>query len=451
MQLVNKKIHFVGIKGIGLSTVAQFCFRAGAKVTGSDNQENFPADSVLNRLKIPCHSFSSKNITSQLDLVVYSSAYNQNHPEIKKAVRLKIPLKSYGEILAEIFNQGKHKIVVAGSHGKTTTTALLGHLLDKVGCQPTVFVGGLSNNWQNNFKKGKNEWLVAEGDEYQKKFLFLKPDYLLITNIDFDHPDCFKDKKEYRQAFEALKKQTKKKIFSGQKISPVFKKFLETMDFPLLGEKNKENAYLVYRLAKELKIPDKKIKTAFETFKGVKRRMEFYLNHKLSVPSSIIVDDYAHHPEEIKATLSALKEKYPDYKLLAIFQPHTFSRTKSLMADFGKCFQKADFVYLLPTFASARESGSRNSTLLRNKSLTNGQGGRVFTTREQKPKENMDKLLLKEVKKHHPKAKFLPSFKNFKLMTSDVINLKLIILTLGAGDVYKLAEGLAKKTPGNLS
>ena len=196
------------------------------------------------------------------------------------------------------------------------------------------------------------------------------------------------------------------------------------MDFPLLGGKNKENAYLVYRLAKELKIPDKKIKTAFETFKGVKRRMEFYLNHKLSVPNPIIVDDYAHHPEEIKATLSALKEKYPDYKLLAIFQPHTFSRTKSLMADFGKCFQKADFVYLLPTFASARE---------------------------QKPKENMDKLLLKEVKKHHPKAKFLPSFKNFKLMTSDIINLKLIILTLGAGDVYKLAEGLAKKTPGNLS
>lgn len=420
MQLVNQKIHFVGIKGIGLSTVAQFCFWAGAKVTGSDNQENFPADSVLGRLKIPCRLFSSRNITARLDLVVYSSAYNQNHPEIKKAVRLKIPLKSYGEILAEIFNGGKNKIVVAGSHGKTTTTALLGHFLDIAGYKPTAFVGGISNNWQSNFKKGGNKWLVTEGDEYQKKFLFLKPDYLLITNIDFDHPDSFKNKKEYRRAFEELKKQTKKKIFIGKKISENFRKFLERMNFPLLGEKNKENAYLVYQLAKELKIPDIKIKTAFETFKGVKRRMEFYLSPDPSALNPIIVDDYAHHPEEIKATLSAIKEKYPDYKILAIFQPHTFSRTQSLMADFGKCFQKADFVYLLPTFASARE---------------------------QKPKGKIDELLFEEVKKNHIQVQSTP-FKNSFLINEikkmKKIHPKLIILTIGAGDVYKLAEQLSR-------
>ena len=498
MQLINKKVHFIGIKGFGLSAVAQYFFWAGARITGSDGKEEFPTDAVLKRLKIPVKLFSPENIKPGLDLVIYSSAYNENHPEIKKAVQLKIPLKSYGEVLAGIFNNGKNKIVVAGSHGKTTTTALLGHLLDVAGYKPTVFVGGIVNNWQSNFKKGlpagrqgNNNWLVAEGDEYQKKFLFLKPDYLLITNIDFDHPDCFKNKKEYREAFEELKKQTKKNIFSGQKISPIFRKFLAKIDFPLLGEKNKENAYLVYRLAKELKISDKKIKTAFETFKGVKRRMEIIKELKIiktcavalkNIPQALkdwfptavgisaprektclpagrnsrpleseysgserqwrksqivncklkIIDDYAHHPEEIKATLSALKEKYPDYKILAIFQPHTFSRTKSLMTDFGKCFQKADFVYLLPTFASARE---------------------------QKPKENIDELLLKEVGKYHRNAKSLPF--NFKSLSSEINELlnslasrdlakpdksrvlnSFIIITIGAGDVYKLTEKL---------
>jgi UDP-N-acetylmuramate--alanine ligase len=433
-QATGKNFHFVGIKGIGLSALAQFFFFGGAKITGSDSSEEFPTDTVLKRLKIPLTSFSPKNISSRLDLVIYSSAYNKEQPEIKKALSLKIPVKSYGEVLAEIFNQGENKILVAGSHGKTTTTALVGHLLAMAGFHPTVFVGGISNNWQSNFKKGENKWVVAEGDEYQKKFLFLKPDYLLITNIDFDHPDCFKNKSEYRGAFEKLKKQAKRKILIGKRIPSSFRKFLAKIAFPLLGEKNKENAYLVYRLAKELKIPDRKIKTVFETFKGVKRRMEIV--KKFQIPNSkfqiLIVDDYAHHPEEIKATLSALKDNYADYKLLAIFQPHTFSRTKALLKDFGRCFQQADFVYLLPTFASARE---------------------------QKPKEDIDKLLLREVKKYHPNIKSLPF--NFKLLTSEINKLlnssakggsasggkfyipnSFIILTLGAGDVYKLAEKL---------
>jgi UDP-N-acetylmuramate--alanine ligase len=431
----GKKIHFIGIKGIGLSAVAQYFFWNGAKVTGSDNAESFQTDAVLKKLHIPCRRFSSKNINSGLDLAVYSSAYNQNHPEIKKALELGIPVKSYGEVLAEIFNKTDNKIVVTGTHGKTTTTTLLGHLLGVAGLEPTVFVGGISNNWQSNFKKGlpaqagANKWAITEGDEYQKKFLYLKPDYLLITNIDFDHPDSFKNKKDYRQAFEQLKKQTKNKVFLGQKITPEFRKFLAKINFPLLGEKNKENAFLVYKLAKELKISDEKIKQAFETFKGTKRRMEYkgVLNLKANSYKlkAMVYDDYGHHPEEIKATLSALKEKYPDYKLLTIFQPHTFSRTKSLLKEFGRCFAKADFVYLLPTFASARE---------------------------QKPKGNMDKILFEEVSKYHQNVKSLPF--NFKLLISEINDLlkakssklKAIVLTIGAGDVYKIAERLTKQT-----
>ncbi|MFA5084277.1 MAG: Mur ligase domain-containing protein [Candidatus Paceibacterota bacterium] len=429
IKSAKKRIHCVGIKGIGLSALAQFFAAAGARVTGSDIKEKFPADAALKRSKIAINSFSPKNIRHNLDLAIYSSAYNRNNPEIKKAVELRIPLKSYGEALAEVFNAGENKIVVAGSHGKTTTTALTGHLLSVAGFKPTVFLGGVSNNWQSNFKKGGNKWLVAEGDEYQKKFLFLKPDYLLITNIDFDHPDSFRNREEYRRAFKELEKQTARKILLGKKISPLFRKFLKTADFALLGEKNRENAFLVYRLAKELKIPDGKIKTAFKTFKGAKRRMEYKGTFNLKAKSyklkAKIYDDYGHHPEEIKATLSALKEKYPDYKILAIFQPHTFSRTKALLEEFGKCFKKADFVYLLSTFSSARE---------------------------QKPKENVDKLLLKEVKKHHSQVKFYPGslvlkhsniLQNVGMFLQSNNENKLVILTMGAGDVYKIAEQLA--------
>lgn len=416
MQIRGQKVHFIGIKGIGLSAVAQYFFWNGAKVTGSDNAESFQTDAVLKKLRIPCRRFSPKNINAGLDLVIYSSAYSQNHPEIKKAVESGIPIKNYGEILAEIFNKADNKIVVTGTHGKTTTTALLGHLLNIAGLQPTVFVGGISNNWQSNFKKGADKWAITEGDEYQKKFLYLKPDYLLITNIDFDHPDCFKNKKEYQQAFKQLKKQTKNKVFLGQKITPKFRKFLAEIDFPLLGEKNRENAFLVYKLAKELKISEIKIKKAFGTFKGVKRRMEFYIKK----PNLMIVDDYGHHPEEIKATLSALKEKYPDYKLLAVFQPHTFSRTKSLLKEFGQCFKKADFAYLLPTFSSAREK---------------------------KPKENIDELLLKEVGKYRTQTKFLPALNKVNLLAKEInclgkMRSKAIVLTIGAGDVYRIAEKL---------
>jgi len=421
-----KRIHFIGIKGIGISGLACYLKKKGYQISGSDNKEVFLTDEILKRHKIFPKEFSQKNIKRNLDLIIYSSAYNRNHLERKKVKQLGLKEKSFFELLANIFNKKKNKILIAGTHGKTTTSALTAHVLKLSGFSPAAFIGGIVLNWKQNFLLGRKSFIVAEGDEYQDKFLLFNPDYLLITNIDYDHPDYFKNKKQYKNSFEKLKKQTQKKVFIGGKISSRFRKFLQKIDFPLLGEKNKQNAYLVYLLAKELKISDAKIKKAFSSFKGVKRRMEFYPSSTLQAPRSTlhassfkfhVVDDYAHHPQEIKATLCALKEKYPDYKIIVFFQPHTFSRTKSLIYEFGKCFTKADFVYLLPTFSSAREK---------------------------KPKQNIDKLLFNEIKKHHPKVESLPFNSNLliyeinKLIQSYIPNSKFIILTMGAGDVYKL-------------
>ncbi len=422
-----KRIHFIGIKGIGISGLACYFKKKGYFVSGSDSQEKFPTDKLLKKYKIKPKEFSEKNIKKNLDLVIYSSAYQENHLERKKAKKLKIPQKSFFEVLADIFNRKKNKILIVGTHGKTTTSSLTAHLLKKTGFSPSAFIGGIISNWNQNFLIGNKSYIVAEGDEYQDKFLLFKPDYLLVTNIDYDHPDYFKNKNQYKNSFKKIIGKTRKKVFFSEKIPANFRKFLKEINFPLLGEKNKENAYLVYRLAKELKIPDKKIKKAFESFKGVKRRMEILgIQHSTLNTRYLFIDDYAHHPAEIKATLSALRESFPSNKILAIFQPHTFSRTKSLLSRFGKCFQKADFVLLLPTFSSVREK---------------------------KTKEDIDKILVQEIKKHHPKVKSLP----FRAgsVTSEVKKIvrknskpnksnNFIILTLGAGNVYELNGKLVK-------
>ncbi len=414
-----KRIHFVGIKGIGISGLAQYFYHLGLKITGSDFPQKFQTDLILNRLKIPITKFSPKNINPNIDLVIYSTAYNKNHPEIKKAKQLNIPQKSYVEILAKIVNS-KNNIVVSGTHGKTTTCALCGYLLEVAGFDPLVFCGGIVKNWNSNFRFGKSSWVVTEGDEYQEKFLKFTPDYLLITNVDYDHPDYFPTKKSYYQAFLKLKKKVTKKVFYSRKPSKSFKKFLSQINLSLFGQQNQSNAYLVYRLAKELNISKETIKKAFETFKGVKRRQEIIakLKTKNSKFETIIIDDYAHHPQEIKATLLALKQKFSEYQILAIFQPHTFSRTKVFLKQFATCFKFADKVYLLPIYSSVRE---------------------------RKGKIDLDKLLIEETRKYHSRAELVRSISGLNKKIKLSLKKNSLIVTLGAGDIWKIAHQLAKK------
>lgn len=436
-----KYIHFVGIKGIGASGLAGLLAsqKDNAKISGSDNKEYFHSEDRLKKLGIKINPFSEKNINKEIDLVVYSSAYNENHPEIRKAKKMGIPAISYGRALSSIFNSAKG-IAIAGTHGKTTTAGLIGHILVQAGLKPSAVIGGIVQNWQSNSRFGRSDWLVAEADEYQEKFLTLKPDYLVITNIDYDHSDWFKNRKSYLMAFVKFIKNIKiggklvmlqeeaKKI---KKITPrnilLFPKkqdllILKKSRLLLLGEHNKKNALLAISLARRLKIKKPVILKSLATFKGIKRRLEFYSR---SDSKFIIVDDYGHHPEEIKATLRALRMKYKNYFIVSVFQPHTYTRTQKFIGEFAASFKDADNVVLLPIYSSAREQVSEKEKQRINQAL-------------------FDKLKMKKPETYFAKNK--TSAKNYVLNIKKSGN-RLIILTIGAGDVWRIAEELTHSIP----
>lgn len=405
MDFSGKKIHLVGIKGVGMTALAELLLHYGAQITGSDIAEEFHTDHVLKRLAIKPSNFVANNITHSLDLVIYSSAYSESHPERARAAKLNIPQLSYGETLAEIFNQ-KRGIMVTGTHGKTTTTALLGHCLSVLGFDPTVVVGGTVINWNSNIRIGNSDWMIVEGDEYQKKFLLFRPDYLLITNIDYDHPDTFPTRELYREAFDELIQKTKQKYFMESKILP------NISMGNLIGGHNQKNISLIMKLTRELGIPDYKVSNAIQTFRGVKRRCEVYYTSE----NLVIIDDYAHHPTEIKTTLEAIKNRYPEYSVKVIFQPHTYSRTEILLQEFATAFKNIDEIILLPTYSSAREMKNIN--------------------------KDVDNLLYQELKKHHSHCVFKSlNIENIEKIAKN--QRRTVIITMGAGDVWKLTKRLS--------
>lgn len=409
MNFSDKKIHMLGVKGTGMTALAEILHNMGAKITGSDTKEEFHTDAVLRRLNIRPLDFSPSNIAPDLDLVIYSSAYAKNHSERKRAAKLGIKEASYAEALSAIFNQ-KRGIMVAGSHGKTTTTALLGHIMTSASFDPTVVVGGTVVAWNSNVKVGKSDWMIVEGDEYQEKFLNFKPHYLLITNIDYDHPDTFPDAKSYRKAFEKLAEQTSKKVFTSETIKPLNPETYKVFNSAyFIGEHNRANLALILASCRQLGITDEQIKTGLSEFRGVRRRMEIYLQSE----NIALIDDYAHHPAEISATLKAIKGQWPKRKIAVIFQPHTFSRTKALINDFAQAFKEADEVYLTPTYSSAREAKEDGETA--------------------------DKMLYENVRKFNKYCfKGLPSEE--KILKR---NGAWVIVTMGAGDLWQFARKLS--------
>lgn len=424
-----RKVHLIGVKGQAMSVLAGLFAKKGFQVSGSDVKETFPSDEALKALKIKVRPFSARNIADDLDFVVYSMAYSENHPERKKAAELKIPQISYAESLALFFNP-RNGIAVAGSHGKTATSSLMAYMLKTAGYSPTAIIG----NWQSEDLIGSSDWFVAEADEYRKKFLMLRPKYLIITNIDYDHPDIYKSGKDYLRAFRDFALNLKEEgriIVHKRDIAKLGKipkslilypqkqdeKILSESKFKLLGEHNRQNALLAIRLARFLSIKPPIIKKALSGFKGVKRRTEFYTS-----PSGnfVVVDDYAHHPAEIKATLKALRDNFKNYYILAVFQSHTYSRTEAFLREWAPSFKKADKVALLPIYSSARE-----------KSMS-------------VKKDNLNQKLYAEFKKHHRNVVFSSTFglaeKEAKKAKKD--KSPVLVATIGAGQLWKIAARL---------
>ncbi|WP_313891548.1 UDP-N-acetylmuramate--L-alanine ligase [Psychrobacillus sp.] len=373
--------HFTGIKGSGMSPLAQILHDIGHEVQGSDIDKYFFTEKPLHDRNINVLLFDENNIKEGMTIIA-GNAFPDTHPEIVRAKELGLSVIRYHDFLGDYMDQFT-SIAVTGAHGKTSTTGLLAHVLS--GYSPTSFLIG------DGTGKGEEDAanFVFEACEYRRHFLAYSPDYAIMTNVDFDHPDYFQDIEDVFDAFQTMAMQVKKGIFACgddpylQKIqAPVpvlYYGFEEHNDFaarniekttegtsfdvfirnelfhrfsiPLFGDHTVLNALGVISLCHYEKVPADIIQKGLETFEGVKRRFT-----ETVIDGRIIIDDYAHHPTEIKATVQSARQKYPAREVVAIFQPHTFTRTQKFLQEFGESLSLADQVYLCDIFGSAREN-----------------------------------------------------------------------------------------------
>lgn len=361
------KIHFIGIGGIGISGLAQLCHHRGDTVQGSDISDSviFP---ILRTKNIPLFpQQGAENITKDLDLVVYTEAIPLDNPELLRAKELDLPCKTYFEYLGEI-SQDYFTVAVAGTHGKTTTTALIA-----AGClasefEATFLVGstldefGGSNFYPAGLTSGKPV-LIVEACEYRENFRFLDPDIVILTSIEWDHPDYFKSRDQYLDAFRNFIKNTKTVIyhhddfmalemledFDGERIA-VPKQSDNSLQFLLkiFGEFNERNALLALTLAAKLDMDIENFKEGVGSYRGAGRRQEF-LGEQSGVK---FYDDYAHHPTEVSRLLQGFRKKFPKAKIGLVYEPHQFSRTKQFFSEFLTAFEYADEVGLWPIYAA---------------------------------------------------------------------------------------------------
>src|SRR3989344_5078567 len=425
----KKRIHMIAIKGAGVSGLAQILKGLGHNVSGSDTADTFFTDKILKKTDICVKTpFSVKNIPQNIDLAISSMAYlKSDNIEIKELKKRKIPIFGYANALGSIFNQ-YYGIAIAGTHGKSTVSAMIAYILEQAGLEPFALIGAELLNWKSNARiskklqanqqisrpknifqiksKKQDSCFVIEADEYKEQFLNYKPNIIVLTDIDFDHPDYYKNKKAYKNAFKKFIKNIKRNgvIIKNNKL------ISKNYDLQLIGKHNQRNANLAYLTCKKLGIQDKVIKKALIKFKGTRRRLEKVGKFK----NATVIDDYAHHPTEVKASLLALKKEYPNKELVVLFHPHTFSRTKEFLKEFAKSLEIADKIYLLDIYSSSREKHSN------------------ITSDD----------IIKNIKKEAKNLKtILYAIKFFKKNLSS----KQVLVTMGAGNVCNVAYSLCSQ------
>lgn len=298
-----KSVYFIGIGGIGISALAKFAKMRGMEVSGVNDEESLFTVLPLREMGIEVSLKEKLKTLPEADLYVYSDAWTNRGPEIlSKAKDTGKPIISYAEALG-LFIKDYKVIAISGTHGKTTTTAMVADILIDAGFDPTVIVGSFVNKFNSNFRFGKSEYLVVEADEYMRHMLYLNPFIGAITNIELDHLDCYKNLGEIEEAFDKFLSQSEIKISD-------YKNYLTSIPKLLVpGEHNRENAALALAVVDKLNVDLEKAKESLQNFQGTWRRLE-----KRGVTSlgTIVYDDYAHHPTEIKASVEALRELYPE-------------------------------------------------------------------------------------------------------------------------------------------
>ncbi|UOQ86326.1 UDP-N-acetylmuramate--L-alanine ligase [Gracilibacillus salinarum] len=372
--------HFIGIKGTGMSALAQILVDSGMKVQGSDIEKYIFTQDALERKNINILPFSRENIQEGLTIIA-GNAFKDDHEEIQKAKELGLPFYRYHEFLGEWINRYT-SIAVTGAHGKTSTTGLLAHVLDRNNPISYLIGDGTGKGSEDS------QYFVFEACEYRRHFLAYQPDYAIMTNIDFDHPDYFHSIDDVFDSFQEMADKVKKGIVAcgddeylqaiqakvpvlyyglndsndfhakNVKVSEkgtcfdvfVRNNFYDTFEINAYGNHNILNALAVITICHYEDFTAEQIKEIV-SFQGVKRRFSEKPLH-----DQILIDDYAHHPVEVDATIEAAQKKYPNKEIVAIFQPHTYSRTKTFLHEFSEALLKADTVYLCDIFGSARES-----------------------------------------------------------------------------------------------
>lgn len=428
-----KKVHIVGIGGIGISAIAHMLLQGNPKiglgkcsVSGSDAALSLVTEKLEEAGATIFHGHAEENVPTDADLVVYTVAIPETNPELQKAKELGIRCATYPEMLREI-SKDFYTIAVSGTHGKTTTTAMLGKILVDAGFDPTIIVGSLLESG-TNFVLGKSKYLVIEADEYRKSFHNLSPSMLIVTNIDEDHLDFYKDLSDIQDSFAHLARALPADGFlvcavSNPNLRPVAEATSsEVVDYsheslPQLlvpGEHNRENARAASVAAKALGVGDSVIKESLESFRGTWRRFEYRGDMKTGAK---VYDDYAHNPQKVRAALQGAREAFPNKKIIAVFGPHLYSRTKLLLSEFGKSFNDADRVIISDIYA-AREL----------------------------PDDSIHaRDLVAEIQKHHSVVSYGAGFSLIKEDLEGTTGPEDIVVLLGAGDIYELGALLTQK------
>ena len=399
MNIENiNKVFFIGIGGIGMSGLAKYFIEKGISVLGYDREKSFITEGLIKLGANVIYDPSKLNISEFIDnkkdtLIVYTSAISKKHPLLKVFLENKFKVYKRSEILQKISKFGQC-IAIAGTHGKTTTTAILAHILKVADFSFCAFVGGIMENYNSNFVYNGEDFILVEADEFDRSFLNLNPNFACITSLDVDHLDIYEDSENLNKAFIEFKNNlldggflisnekvdikslkygvadNSDYIVRNIKCNSSFSQFdlhfnginLENLKIKLQGIHNVMNSVAAVSIALKLGVTEKQIFNALDSFDGIERRFSYKIDNE----NIVLIDDYAHHPEEIKQVFKTLKSIYPNERLLVVFQPHLFSRTRDLLDEFANVLSEFDAVILLDIYPAREEpiSGVSSEILL---------------------------------------------------------------------------------------